>query len=44
VYIRGFFEIQYYINTVGVVDWVYLAPDRKVWKDPVKMIMSVQVV
>jgi hypothetical protein len=34
--IRGDFESQYYVSTVGDVDWVCLAPDRKV--------MSVQVV
>ena len=35
-YIRGYFESQYHITTVGDVDWVSLAPDRKV--------ISVQVV
>jgi hypothetical protein len=40
----GFFESQYYINTVGDVDWVCLAPDRKVWKAPLNMVMSLQVV
>jgi len=43
-YIRGFFESQYYINTVGDVDWVCLAPDRKVWKAPLYMVMCLQVV
>ena len=41
---RGFFENQYYINTVGDVDWVCLATDRKVWKAPLKMVMSLTVV
>jgi hypothetical protein len=27
--IEDFFESQYYINTVGDVDWVCLAPDGK---------------
>ena len=39
----GFFESECYINTVGVVDWVCLAPDRKVWKAPLNMVMSLQV-
>jgi len=43
-YIRGFFESQYYINTVGYVDWVSLAPDRKVRNAPQNMVMSLQVV
>jgi len=25
-YIRGLFESQYYINKVGDMDWVFLAP------------------
>ena len=29
---------HYYINTVGDVDWVCLAPDRKVWKAPLNMV------
>ena len=41
---RGFFESEYYINTVGDVDWVSLAPDRKVWKAPLNMVMFLQVV
>jgi len=41
---RGFFESQCYINTVGDVDWVCLAPDRKVRKAPLNMVMSLQVV
>jgi hypothetical protein len=43
-YIRGFFESQYYVDTVGDMDWISLAPDRKVWKAPMKMVMCVQVV
>ena len=43
MYIRGFFESQYYINTVGDVDWVCLSSDRKVWIAPVNMVMSLQV-
>jgi len=38
------FESQYYINTVGDVDWVSLAPDSKVWKAPLNMVMSLHVV
>jgi len=41
---RIFFKSQYYINTVGDVDWVYLAPDRKVWKAPLNMVMFLTVV
>jgi hypothetical protein len=26
------FESQYYINKVGDVAWVYLTPDRNMWK------------
>jgi hypothetical protein len=37
---EGFFESQYYINTVGDVDWVCLAPDRKLWKAPLNVVMS----
>jgi len=29
---------------VGDVDWFSVAPDRKVWKAPLNMVMSVQVV
>jgi hypothetical protein len=43
-YIRGFFESECYINAVGDVDWVSLAPDRKVWKAPLNIIRSLQVV
>jgi len=43
-YIRGFFESQYYINTVGDVEWVCLALDRKVLKAPLNMVMSLTVV
>ena len=43
-YIRGYFESQYYINTVGYLDWVCLAPSWKVWKTPQNMVMSLQVV
>jgi hypothetical protein len=39
-----FFESQYYINTVGDVDWVCLAPDRKVLQAALYMVLSVQVV
>jgi len=35
---------QYYINTVGDVDWVCLAPDRKVLKAPLNIVMCLQVV
>jgi hypothetical protein len=38
------FEGQYHINTVGDVDWVCLAADRKVWKAALNIVMSVQVV
>jgi hypothetical protein len=41
---RGFFESQYYINTVGYVDWASLALDGKVWKAPQNMVMCVQIV
>jgi len=43
-YIRGYFENLYYINSVGDVAWVCLATDRKVWKAPLNIIMSLQVV
>ena len=43
-YSRGFFESQYYINTVGYVDWASLAPDRKVWKAPQNVVMCLQIV
>ena len=43
-YFRGFFESRYYINTVGDVDWVCLASDRKVWEAPLNTILSLQVV
>jgi hypothetical protein len=43
-YFKGFFESQYYINTEGDVDWVSLAPDRKVWKAPLNVVMSLLVV
>jgi hypothetical protein len=43
-YIRGFFESQYYMNTVGDVEWVCLAPDRKKWEAPLNMVMCLQVV
>jgi hypothetical protein len=39
-----FFESQYYINTVGDVDWVCLAADRKLWKAPLNMVMCLQIV
>jgi len=41
---EDFFENRYYINTVGDVDWVCLAPDRKVWKAPLNTVMCLQVV
>ena len=41
---REFFESYYYINIVVDVDWVCLAADRKVWKAPLNMVMSLQVV
>jgi hypothetical protein len=41
---RGLVESEYYINTVGDLDWVCLASDRKVWKAPLNMVMSLQVV
>ena len=43
-YFRGFFESQYYIYTVGDVDWVCLAPDRKVWEAPLNVVMSLDIV
>ena len=43
-YIRGFFECRYFINTVLDVDWVCLAPERKVWEATVNILMSLQVV
>ena len=42
-YIRGFFESQYYINSVGDEDWVCLALDRKVLKAPLNVVMSLTV-
>ena len=42
--IRGSFESQYYVTTVGYVDWASLAPDRKVWKAPLNMVMCLLVV
>jgi hypothetical protein len=38
-YIRGFFEIRYYINTMLDVEWVCLACDGKVWKAVLSMLM-----
>ena len=32
------------IYTVGDVDWVCLAPDRKEWEAPLNVVMSVHVV
>jgi hypothetical protein len=43
-YIRRFFESEYYINTVGYVDWASLALVGKVWKAPQNMVMCVQIV
>jgi hypothetical protein len=40
---EDFFESQYYINTLGDVDLVCLASDRKVSIAPVNMVMSLQV-
>jgi hypothetical protein len=38
------FETQNYINTVGGVDRVCLAPDRKGLKTPLNVVMSLTVV
>jgi len=43
-YIGGYFENLYYINSVGDVAWVCLAPDRKVCKAPLNVVMSLQFV
>ena len=40
----GDIEIEYYIQTVEDMHWVCLAPDRKVWKAPLNVIMSLHVV
>ena len=33
------FEIQYYVKIVEDMDWLTLAPNRNVWKTPLKMVM-----
>ena len=33
------FEIQYYVKIVEDMDWFSLAPNRKVWKAPLNMVM-----
>ena len=38
------FEIQYHIKVVENMDWVCLAPDRKVWKAPLNEVMCLRVV
>ena len=38
------FEIEYYIETVEDMHWVCLAPDRKIWKAPLNVVMSLHVV
>jgi len=38
------FETQYCIKTVEHMHWIYLAPDRKVWKAPLNKVMSLHVV
>jgi len=38
------FEIYYCVKTVADMHWVSLAPDRKVWKAPLNMVMSLHVV
>jgi len=43
-YIRGLFESQYYINKVGDVDWVSLAPGKNMCKAPLTVVISLQVV
>jgi len=40
----GDIEIEYYIQTVEDMHWVCLAPDRKVWKAPLNVIMSIHIV
>ena len=40
----GDLEIEYYIQTVEDMHWVCLAHDRKVWKAPLNVIMSLHVV
>jgi len=42
--VRGMYVSHCYINTVGVVDWVCMVLDRKVWKASLDMVMSLQVV
>jgi hypothetical protein len=41
---EDFFKSWYNVNTVGDVDWVCLAPDRKVWKAPHNRVESLQIV
>ena len=38
------FEIRYYVKIVEDMDWFSLAPNRKVWKAPLNMVMSLHVV
>ena len=38
------FEIQYYVKIVEDMDWFSLAPNRKVWKAALNMVMSLHVV
>ena len=38
------FETQCCIKTVEDMQWVSLAPRRKVWKTPLSMVMSLHVV
>jgi len=37
------FESQYYINKVGDLDWVSLAPDRNKCRAPLNTVTSLQV-
>ena len=41
--LEDFFGSQCYINTVEDVDWVSLAPDRKVWKASLNVVMSLHI-
>ena len=38
------FEIQNYVKIVEDMDWFSLALNRKVWKAPLNMVMSLHVV
>ena len=42
-YIRGCFESQYYLITVGDMAWVYLVLGRKVWGTAQNVVMCLQV-